>query len=1293
MHLNNGTITPLRLLLLEDHAADADLLIAELRRAGVHAEVKVVGTREAYLEDLDPAYDAIISDFDLPQFNAKEALALLQARQLDIPFIVVSGAIGEETAVDLMKRGAADYLLKDRLARLPQVLAHAVNARLLRAERLTGEKDLRESEERMRAILESALDAVITMDSDGRIVEFNPAAEKIFDFRCDVAIGRRLVDLIIPKRLRQDHSRGLELYLKTGEARMLGRRVEVTALRADGSEFAAEMAVTRIGSKEPPMFTAFVRDIGEKLRAQRALRESEERLQRVTANLTEGLIISDMQGDLLDWNHAALAMHGLNSADECSHRLSACSQIFELSTLDGTILPIEEWPLSRVFRGEPVRDFEVRIRRVGTDWERIFCFGGAALHDAAWGPLAFVTINDITEQKSSEEKLRRQEKQYRALFATYPSPTWVYDAETLAFLAVNDAAVENYGYSREQFLAMTVPDISPPEDIPEFLESGTITSDKPQAAGVWRHRKKNGGIILAEIFSSAIQFEGRSAQLAIAIDVTEQRTAENAIRESESRLRAIIDNEPECVKTVSTGGLLLEMNAAGLRMIDAESAAQIRGRPVSELIHPDDRASFAELHRKAMGGETGQLQFRIVGLKGRERWADTHSVGLRNGEDTPCSVLSVTRDITEQRLAEAATHEADQHLADIINSVEGIVWESDHATGQVAFVSEKAKEILGYPTARWLSEPQFWENHLHPDDREKTIALSAAATAQLRPSELEYRMISAEGLAVWFKDRMTVVSLPGQSIKHRGIMLDVTERKRSEAAALAGEAQIREQARLLELAHDAIMVRDMDDRIEFWNHGAEKLYGWTAVEVRGKEASGFLYKDEPAVAAVTRASLLENGKWTGECKHICKDGGHVIVRTRWTLVRDDLGAPKSILIINTDITEQKRIEEQFLRAQRLESIGTLASGVAHDLNNILAPILMGAAVLRRTELPDRDIQVLSTIETCAQRGADIVKQVLTFARGDGGAHLLLQPAHLINDLAKIVEGTFPKTLTVRTDYLQPLWPIEGDPTQLHQVLLNLSVNARDAMPAGGTLTISARNFPVDEHYASMTPGAKAGPHVLFQVTDTGMGIPREIIDKIFDPFFTTKELGRGTGLGLSTVIGIVKSHGGFVTLESEIGRGTTFKVYLPARLDALGTQQESEPITVPLANGELLLIVDDEKSILQVARELLEGHGYQVLTAEDATEALAVFALRKDEIKLVLTDLAMPLVDGIVLIRTLQKMKPGVCVIASTGQGSLERAARELPALNVRACLTKPYNKEMLLTTLHDALNHKTDQS
>lgn len=483
------------------------------------------------------------------------------------------------------------------------------------------------------------------------------------------------------------------------------------------------------------------------------------------------------------------------------------------------------------------------------------------------------------------------------------------------------------------------------------------------------------------------------------------------------------------------------------------------------------------------------------------------------------------------------------------------------------------------------------------------------------------------------------------------------------------------------------MVRDMDDRIEYWNHGAEKLYGWSAAEVHCKQAFSFLHEEPSSMELAARMVVTESGKWSGECKHLCKDGGTVMVRSRWTLVRDDFGVPKSILIINTDITAQKKIEEQFLRAQRLESIGTLASGVAHDLNNILVPILMAAPLLRDDMPAEEREKLLAIVQSSAERGASIVKQVLTFARGADGDRVLLQPIYLVQEVAKIAEKTFPKSIAVHTKYPEDLWTIVANATQLQQVLLNLCINARDAMPNGGTLTLALENFEVDDHCASMTPGATAGPHVLVEIRDTGTGIPRDIIDKIFDPFFTTKELGQGTGLGLSTVIGIVKGHGGFMDVESSLGRGTSFKVFLPANITELAAVPTSEAASLPPANGELLLIVDDERAILQVAQVLLENHGYRVLTAADATEALAIFALRMNEIALVLTDLAMPFMDGVALIRTLQKMKPDVRVIASTGRGDQEGRANEIAHLNVRANLTKPYNKDKLLATLHDVLS------
>jgi PAS domain S-box-containing protein len=1578
MPSRNGK-TPFQLLLVEDRTADADLLILELRRAGVRAEVKVVSTRAAYLDALDSDLDAILSDFDLPQFGAKEALTLLQARKLDVPFIVVSGTIGEETAVEIMKRGATDYLLKDRLARLPQALTRAIGAAQLRHKNESNEKALRLSA------------------------------------------------------------------IQTGES------------------------------------------------------------------------------------------------------------------------------------------------------------------------------------------LRRRNEQYRVLFATYPSPTWVYDDKTLAFVAVNDAAVRHYGYSREHFLAMTIRDIRPQEDIPALLVQQNDLDDGPQHAGVWRHRKKNGEVILADIHVSQIQFEGRKAHLVVATDITQQRRGEEAIRRSESRLRAIIDNEPECVKTVSAEGLLLEMNAAGLKMIEAENLAQVSGWPVTNLVHPDDRLLFKQLHDKASAGGAGQLRFRVVSLKGRERWMETHSVGLDDGQPGPRSVLSVTRDITDQ----LAAAEGMRMQANMLDQVGQAVIATD-LDDKVIYANRFAAELYGWtspeeicgtaitdltvPTTsrtqadeimakvsqgnKWSGEfvcrrrdgskfdafcttsPLFnkegarvgsigtstdiserkkaeatlqkseadlakaqriahlgsWEWNLitgevlwsaefyhifglspdltkpsydvfqaatHPDDRESVTKAVDRSLASGEPFDLDFRIIRPDGVELTIHETAEMAyDESGKALRMTGIVQDITERKQREEALAQAEAKYRsifdhasegifqntpegvmvsanpalarmmgfsspeemirerydleqqsyaepskrekfkqlleekdfvnnfeyeakrkdgsmisisenvrivrdaagnasyyegsvqditerklaqkvlaeserrlrflnelndalrglsqpraitatvgrllgthlgvsrcayaeveqdgdhftvsedytngcasiagihrlsdfgpftnselaagrtivlrdvqteltedngvasfkalqvgamiscplikegklvsamavhqitprewteadialveevvgrcwsiiegrraemilrkseehlrlviaasndgiwehnylsesltwsdrmyemlgldpgsftptietfaarlhpddrapfqeavqdqlakggryqarlrimrqdgsygnflgrgctvhdaegnavgvvgsladlthlleaegkllEQADLLNLAPDAIMVRSLDDRILFWNRGAEAIYGWTSAEAIGRREQEFLYADSNG-SALARKCLLEADAGSAELRQVTRDGAPVTVDSRWTLVRDEQGLPKSVLVINTDITDKQKLAAQFLRAQRVESIGTLASGVAHDLNNILSPILMGAAVLRRTDLLKADEAILSTIEMCAQRGADIVKQVLTFARGAEGEHLLLQPAHLIAEMAKIVKETFPKTISIRTAYSEKLWLLQGDPTQLHQVLLNLTVNARDAMPGGGTLTISAENFPVDEHYASMMPGAKAGPHVLIQVKDTGLGIPHQIVDKIFDPFFTTKEIGKGTGLGLSTVIGIVKSHGGFVGVYSEIGRGTTFKVFIPATIDALGISGIPEKTDLVLAHGELLLLVDDEQAILIVAEALLKGHGYKVLTATDAPEALAIFAQRRDEISLVLTDLSMPIMDGLALIRTLQKMKPNVRIVASTGRGAQGNEAYELARLKVSACLSKPYNKEKLLTTLHEVIHNET---
>ncbi len=510
--------------------------------------------------------------------------------------------------------------------------------------------------------------------------------------------------------------------------------------------------------------------------------------------------------------------------------------------------------------------------------------------------------------------------------------------------------------------------------------------------------------------------------------------------------------------------------------------------------------------------------------------------------------------------------------------------------------------------------------------------------------------------------------------------LDATERKMA-------ERRIRDQASLLNMAHDAIIGTDLNGCVEFWNTGAETLYGWASADAVSRPLPE-LVKQEPSVFEGARDELLKAGEWKGESRHRSNSGKDISVSSRWTLVTGEDGKPKSILVISTDITEKKSLEAQFLRSQRLESIGTLASGIAHDLNNILAPILMSVGLLRQNLDDDESKTLLSTIEISAERGADIVKQVLTFARGAEGDRILIQPRHLVNELAKMMSQTFPRNISVRTQISKNLAVLSGDATQLHQVLLNLCVNARDAMPDGGNLIIGAETKMLDEQGVGIHPDARPGRYVALRVTDSGMGIPRDVIDKIFDPFFTTKEQGKGTGLGLSTVIGIVRSHAGFVNVESEPGKGTTFRIYLPAS-DQSAEETREEAAPAPRGQGELILVVDDEPAIRNSAIKTLEAHGYRAYTAEDGTDALALYFQRRQEINLVLTDIEMDLMDGIALVKALKKVEPGVKVIVSSGESNNNKKPI-LQDLGVTSFLDKPYSARDLLSAVHLALCAKS---
>ncbi|MEH1781648.1 MAG: response regulator [Nostoc sp.] len=516
--------------------------------------------------------------------------------------------------------------------------------------------------------------------------------------------------------------------------------------------------------------------------------------------------------------------------------------------------------------------------------------------------------------------------------------------------------------------------------------------------------------------------------------------------------------------------------------------------------------------------------------------------------------------------------------------------------------------------------------------------------------------------------------------------IDISERQAALRERKLAEEKIREQAALLDVTTDAICVRDLNNQIIFWNKGAETLYGWQATEAWGKNASELLYDEPSPEIEAALLQVISQGKWQGELTKLTKTDKEILVASRWTLVCDEQGKPKSILTVDTDITEKKHLEAQLFRAQRLESIGTLASGIAHDLNNILTPILAGAQLLP-LKFPDADERtrhLLEILEINARRGADLVKQVLSFARGVEGKRITLQLRHIIVELGKILKETFPKSIEISTDVPQNLWMVSGDSTQLHQVLMNLCVNARDAMTDGGTLSISAENLLIDENYARMNLEAKVGFYTVISVSDTGIGIPGEILDRIFEPFFTTKDVGKGTGLGLSTVLGIIKSHGGFVNVYSEPGTGTSFQVYLPA-VEGMETLSP-EDLPPQIGHEELILVVDDEIAIQEITRTSLEAHNYKILIASDGIEAIALYAQNRDKISAVLMDIMLPSLDGLTAIRTLRKINPQVKIIASSGLMS-DNKLSVLAAIGINTFLSKPYTINELLLSLQKVLS------
>lgn len=723
----------------------------------------------------------------------------------------------------------------------------------------------------------------------------------------------------------------------------------------------------------------------------------------------------------------------------------------------------------------------------------------------------------------------------------------------------------------------------------------------------------------------------------------------------------LFHNSPDAVYILNLDGTFIDVNDVLLERLST-TREKLLGTGFQPTVATAESALVQSQFDRAASGETVTYEATAVDSAGNSFRAEITNAPMRLGDEI-VAVLGIARDIGPAEKEAQSRAELEQRFERILGTITDGIFFID-ASWVCTYVNPRGEEIVGLSASQLVGR-NVWD----AVPVEITSIVESTLRSAMNAQQTETGTSYSEGDDRWF-ETTAYPSPTGLALHVRDVSSAMAFNSRSRVA----EKRLAAQAALLDIARDAIVVRGLDGIVSFWNSAAAELYEWPPEEAVGMSIFDLLYSDDSAPYEAALAVALSEGYWAGELEQFTRSGRRLTVDCRWSVVYHDDGNPESILAVNTDITDRKREEERSVRTMRMESLGNLAGGIAHDLNNILTPMLMSVQLLAEDETDSVNLEILRLLESGVKRGADMVRQVVSFARGVESRKVRVDVTQLVADLDAFARDTVGNGISVETTVDEAVRPVLGDPTQLMQVLVNFVTNARDAMPHGGVLSICAR--------------LGDNENTIIDLSDTGEGMTEAVLGNIFEPFFTTKAPGMGTGLGLATSATIVDNHNANIEVASLPGTGTTFSLIFPH-----ATFTESETLAgfggvvslPPKGNGERVLVVDDELAIRTTAKHALETNGYAVVLASNGSEALDVINENAAEVDLVFTDMTMPVVGGTETAEAIHANYPHIPVLAASGY-TLSDDVDLAKTAGIRQFLPKPYTTAELLWAVHSAI-------